>query len=213
MTTSKTPLVLIGAGGHAYSLLDALTGHELRGLLSEDEAQWGKRVLGIEVLGGDDVLDTFNPNEVKLVNAVGSAGKTTARREVFERCKERGFAFAAVTHPSAVCSPHAFIGEGVQLLANSYVGPQARLGNNVLVNTGAVLEHGCHIAAHVHIAPNATLLGGVHIGAGSHIGAGATVLQGVAIGERCVIGAGAVVLHSVETGQTVVGVPAAPIQQ
>ena len=211
--TTLTPLILIGAGGHACSLLDTLIGHELRGLLSEDKAQWGERVLGVKVLGGDEVLATLNPADVKLVNAVGSAGKTTARRDVFERCKERGFTFAAVTHPSAVLSPNATLGEGVQLLANSYVGPQAQLGNNVLVNTGAVLEHDCHVCAHVHIAPNATLLGGVRVGVGSHIGAGATVLQNVAIGERCVIGAGAVVLHSVETGQTVVGVPAAPIQQ
>ena len=200
-------LILIGAGGHARSLLDALSPEtKVRGLLSQDEGQWKTKVLGTDVLGGDEVLYTLNMSEIKLVNAVGSVGKTTLRREVFE--KYEGFGFASVFHSSAVYSRHASLGTGVQLLANTYVGPEAVLAENVLVNTGAVVEHNCQLAAHVHVAPNATLLGNVQVGTGSHIGAGATVLQGVCIGEHCVIGAGAVVLNSVKAGQSVVGVPA-----
>lgn len=43
--------------------------------------------------------------------------------------------------------------------------------------------------------------------------ANATILPGVAIGNRARIGAGAVVTHDVEEGQTVVGIPAKPIER
>lgn len=209
----QRPLILIGAGGHACSLLEALLDQQdqraVRGLLSQDETQWGSKVLGVDVLGGDDVLDGLKPSETELVNAVGGVG-TTLRRDVFERYEALSFSFASVFHSSAIHSRYARLGAGVQLLANSYVGPETVLAENVLVNTGALVEHNCQLAAHVHIAPNATLLGDVQVGANTHVGAGATVLQGVSIGEHCVVGAGAVVLNSVKAGQTVVGVPATP---
>ncbi|MGI9351171.1 MAG: acyltransferase [Rhizobiaceae bacterium] len=51
----------------------------------------------------------------------------------------------------------------------------------------------------------------VIIGNDVHVGANASILPGVTIGNNAVIGAGAVVAKDVATGETVVGVPAKPI--
>ena len=203
------PLLFIGAGAHARSLLDALDASaNIKGLLSQDGAQWGSRILGATVLGGDDELYLMKPTQVSLVNAVGSVSSTAARRAVFERWRAAQFRFHGLIHKTAYVSETALLGEGTQVLAQAYVGPGAALGDNVLVNTRALLEHGVQVGPHAHVAPGAVLLGEVRIGAGTHVGAGATVLQGVHVGERCVIGAGAVVLHSLLDGQRVAGVPA-----
>jgi len=82
------------------------------------------------------------------------------------------------------------------------------LGVNVIINSGAVVEHDCVVGDHVHVATGAHLAGAVRIGAGAHIGIGATVKQGIAIGANAVVGAGAVVVKDVLPDTLVVGVPA-----
>ena len=84
----------------------------------------------------------------------------------------------------------------------------AVLGDNVLVNTGAIVEHNSEIGSHAHIAVGATLASSVRVGEGVHIGAGATVLEGRSIGARAVVGAGAVVTRDVDPATVVAGVPA-----
>jgi acetyltransferase-like isoleucine patch superfamily enzyme len=85
------------------------------------------------------------------------------------------------------------------------------LGANVIINTGARVDHDCAIDAHAHIAPGVTLCGNVHIGYGAHIGSAATIIQGVKVGPRAIVGAGAVVIGDVPEGVTVVGIPAIPL--
>ena len=86
--------------------------------------------------------------------------------------------------------------------------PGSHLGANVIINTGARVDHDCLIDAHAHIAPGVTLSGNVHIGKGAHIGTGASIIQGKKVGAGSIVGAGAVVIDDVPAGVTVVGVPA-----
>ena len=52
---SGVPVILVGAGGHARVLLDALvlSGTTVLGLVDSDPGLAGRKVLGFEVLGGD----------------------------------------------------------------------------------------------------------------------------------------------------------------
>jgi len=84
----------------------------------------------------------------------------------------------------------------------------AKIDDNTIVNTGAIVEHHNVIGAHCHISIGAVLAGNVTVGNLTHIGANATVLQGVTIGSNCIIGAGAVVLNDVPDDHFAVGVPA-----
>jgi acetyltransferase-like isoleucine patch superfamily enzyme len=89
----------------------------------------------------------------------------------------------------------------------------AALGVNVIINTGAIVEHDCVVGDHVHIATGSRLCSTVHIGTGAHIGAGAIVRQLITIGEEAIVGAGAVVVKDVEPWTVVVGVPARVLKQ
>ena len=60
--------------------------------------------------------------------------------------------------------------------------PARGWARNVIVNTGAIVEHDCYVGDHVHIASGAVLAGGVVVGEGAHVGASASVRQGVRIG-------------------------------
>ncbi len=207
---TNAPVILVGAGGHALVLLDALllTSTVVLGLVDRDPKLAGRMVLGISVLGGDEALRAYAPETVRLVNAIGSAGTMERRRSLYEKYCGAGYAFASVLHPAAIISRHAVAAPGAQLMAGAVVQAGASVGENTIVNTGATVDHDCRIGAHVHLAPGVTLSGSVQIGDATHVGAGATVIQGVRIGARCTVAAGAVVLSDVADGTTVAGVPA-----
>jgi hypothetical protein len=74
----------------------------------------------------------------------------------------------------------------VQVFPLAYVGANAVLGDGVLVNTAAVVEHDASLAAGAVVLPNATVSGRVRIGRDAMIGAGATVLPDVSVGPEAV---------------------------
>lgn len=208
---SACPVILIGAGGHAAVVLDALalTGRPVLGLVDDDPALTGQQRHGHAVLGVGDAIFEHDPQDIELVNAVGSVGRPDARAAIYERFFARDYRFAQVVHPAAVVAEHAALCEGVHIMAGAVIQSGAAIHANALVNTRAVVDHDTAIGAHTHVAPGATVCGGVAIGAACHIGAGATVIQGVRISNGAVVAAGAVVVRDVEAGATVRGVPAA----
>lgn len=209
------PVIILGAGGHAKVLIDALLASSavIAGIVDSDLTLTGNTVLGVPVLGGDDVVGAFLPAEIRLVNGLGSVGLPVKRRQLFERFKDRGYTFATVLHPSAVVASDVLLGEGAQVMAGAVIQPGCRIGINSIVNTRASVDHDGMIGDHVHIAPGVTLSGGVKIGAGSHLGTGTVVIQGIAIGEMSLVGAGSLVLKDVAPGVTVFGVPAKMVKR
>jgi len=211
----KVPIVVLGAGGHAKVLIEALraSSAELLGIVDPDLALMGRKVMGVPVLGGDDKVMQYRPDDVQLVDGVGSVTLPQRRTDLFEKFKKRGFSFATVVHPSAVVASDVELGEGAQIMAGAIIQPGTRIGRNSIINTGASVDHDCQIGDHVHVAPGVTLSGAVTVGAGTHIGTGATVVQGVRIGSGGVVGAGALVLNDVPDKVTVMGVPAKAVKQ
>jgi len=204
------PVIILGAGGHGKVVADALLleGRQILGFVDPDPAVHGLVHLGLKVLGADEVLSEYPTSDIELVNGIGSGRDTSARASLFERLVRRGYAFTGVFHPRATWSQFASFGAGVQLMAGCVVQVGAQIGDNVIINTAASVDHDCRIGPHVHIAPGAVLSGSVSVGAGTHVGTGARVIQGVHIGSGCTIGAGAVVIRDVPDNEIAFGVPA-----
>ncbi len=207
-------VIVIGAGGHARVLLDALArcGIAVAGLTDADAAKHGKLLAGIRVLGPDSILEQHPPGATMLVNAMGSTETMNLRQTVYERLKAAGYRFLSVIHPSAVVAPDAVLDEGVQVMAGAIVQPGAKIGANSIVNTGAQVDHDCLIGAHVHLSPGVTLSGAVIVGDATHVGTAATVVQGLRLGRGCLVAAGAVVTENVVDGARVAGVPARSVK-
>lgn len=205
------PVIIIGGGGHARVLADALlaSGRIVLGFTALERQP--DLAPGIPWLGDDTALDGQDPTRVELVNGIGSTYTTLARQGIFERLTQQGFRAAHVTHPTAITSSlDVRIGQGCQRLAGSTLGPNVQLGDNVLINSRAVVEHDCQVGDHSHVATGAILCGGCVIGTGAHVGAGATVIQGMHVGNGAIVAAGSVVTKNVEPLTLVAGVPARP---
>jgi UDP-perosamine 4-acetyltransferase len=201
-------LLMVGGGGHARVLQELLTeaGHDLAGYVAPSDADL--LLEGALQRYTDEQVLALNPEEFLLINGIGSSGDLSLRASVFEKFKAAGFNFLQLVAPTAHVSDSAAVTEGVQVMHMAVVHTDAKIDDNTIVNTGAIVEHHNVIGAHCHIAIGAVLAGNVTVGDRTHIGANATVLQGVTIGSNCIIGAGAVVLNDVSDGHVAVGVPA-----
>jgi sugar O-acyltransferase (sialic acid O-acetyltransferase NeuD family) len=210
------PVVIIGAGGHATVVADALleAGTNVLGFTDPDARTHGMLRLGLPILGNDDVLIQYGTDGVRLANGLGfvsGSGRASLRARVQQRLEAAGWTFIGVVHPRAIISRHATLGAGSQVLAGAIVQAGAHVGAGTIVNTAAIVEHDTRVGDWCHLAPRATLCGQTRVGAGSLVGAGAVLRQSVTIGEDTLVGAGAVVLRDSPGHETLCGVPARPL--
>lgn len=206
----EKPIIILGSGGHAKVLIDALVlnSAQVLGLTDVDQGKHGTEVKGITILGNDDIVLEYDKDAIFLVNGLGSVEDTSARAGLYRRFKSLGYSFASVIHPAAIIAADVQLAEGVQIMAGAVIQTGSRVGANALINTRASVDHECSVGEDVHIAPGVTLSGAVHIGMATHIGTGATVINNVNIGSKVVVGAGSLVLQDIPDGQKVFGVPA-----
>lgn len=205
--TATHDVILLGAGGHAKVLLDALMLADIvvTGIVDPVLAGTSTIWRGIPVVGNDDDLLKLKPDQVILVNGAGSLPSNSLRQQLFSRFTEAGFRFMNVVHPSAMIGAGVELAEGVQVMAGAILQADTTIGKNSIINTGAIIDHDCAIGSDVHIAPGVVISGGVRIGNGAHIGTGASIIQGVTIGECAVVGAGTVVVKNVQENHKIVG--------
>lgn len=214
--TQQSAYIILGAGGHAVVLADALLAKDVRvlGFADSDLTRHGAKLCGLPVLGGDDVLASFDPQSILLVNGLGSLDNRapSARSRLQQTLTAHGWNFASVIHPDACISRFARVGAGVQVMAGCVVQANACIGDGAIINTRAVIEHDTTVGAWSHVAPGAIVCGHVQLGEFCHIGAGAVIRQGVQLGARCLVGAGAAVVQDRTNNVVLVGVPARPLK-
>jgi sugar O-acyltransferase (sialic acid O-acetyltransferase NeuD family) len=209
----RLPIVGLGAGTHAKSVLEAIRSaglYEVVVLVDDDPAKSGGELLGARIAPAAE-LAQLRAQVIDAFVGVGGIGDSGPRRAAFDRLLAEGFELPPIAHASAVISPWAKLGRGVQTLAGAIVNAGAELGDNVIVNTGAIVEHDCEVGAHAHLAPGVRLAGLTTVGEGAHIGIGAVVIESVNVGPEALVGAGAVVISDVPAGARVAGVPARPL--
>ncbi len=199
ISSNLPPVIVVGGGGHAavvIAVLQKMSAQILGVTVAEDFGR--KDVLGVPIIGDDDELNKFHPEEVIIANGIGmTTPGHSARLEVAKKVRERGFKCARIIDPTAIISSNIEIGEGVQILVGAIVQPRTKIGRDCIVNTGAQIDHDCEVGEGAHLGPGSVLAGNVKIGKETFIGAGTIITPGVIVGDGQFIRAGSVVTADV----------------
>jgi UDP-perosamine 4-acetyltransferase len=203
-------LLIVGAGGHARSVVDiALQNgeYELVGCINPHPGD----VLGVPVIGNDgDFAGLWSKGIHHIFIAVGHSYR---RHLLFNKALSLGFEPVNMVSRHAVISPWATLGKGVCVMAGAVVNVNARIGDNCIINTCCSIDHDCEIGESSHIAPGVTLSGAVKVGRIVHVGTGASVIDGISIGDSTYIGSGSVVVRDLPSNVMAYGVPARVIRK
>jgi UDP-perosamine 4-acetyltransferase len=202
---SSRSILLLGAGGHAKVVVEALRcmGRTILGVVTPDLPK-DTEVFGVPVLGDNESVYGFSPLHVELVNGIGALPGFAVRWDLCHLFRKQGYWFAPVIHPSAVVAPDAVFAEGVQIMAGVVIQPGVEIGSDSIINTRSSVDHDCRIGRNCHLAPGVIFSGGVTTGAGCHIGVGSCVVQGISIGDNVVIAAGSVVYKNISSGRVLI---------
>ena len=186
------PLLLIGCGGHARSLIDVVESSgrwHVLGLVGLPE-QVGEKVLGYPVLGCDQDLPSLRQQCTHALLAVGQIGLPSHRQRLATELESLAFAMPVVISGRAHVSHHAQLGSGISVGHGVIVNAGVSVGDYCILNTNALIEHDAVIGSYCHVSTGALVNGGARIGHSSFIGSGAVVREGLNLPSQTVISAG-----------------------
>jgi sugar O-acyltransferase (sialic acid O-acetyltransferase NeuD family) len=190
-------LILIGAGGHARSCIDVIEQqgqYQIAGLIGMPDEVLAKH-LGYVIIGTDSNLPELAKNYRYALITIGQIQTAEHRIRLYQQAIQFGFQLPIIIAPTAHVSRHAILGAGTIVMHGAIVNAGAKVGNNCIINTLALLEHDVTVEDYCHISTGAILNGDVNIGAGSFIGSGSIIKEGIAIGKSCLVGMGLTVHH------------------
>jgi sugar O-acyltransferase (sialic acid O-acetyltransferase NeuD family) len=206
------PVWILGAGGHARVLVDAIQAerrYKVVGALDDDEAKHGTTIAGVPVRAAIS-REAINLFQARL--AIIAIGDNQVRAAVNGRLHGL-LAWIKVIHPRAHIASDVMIGDGTVLLAGAVVQTGAQIGRHVIINTCSSVDHGSRIGDYSHVAPGAHLGGTVIVHEGAVIGIGATVINGRTVGRWGTLGAGAVAVTDIPDNAMAFGVPARCVRE
>lgn len=189
-------IIIIGSGGHAGVVIDAVQ------KLGEFKIV---RLLDVKPYCGS-MKHGYQVDEYEEKWSHFFAFIAIGDNKVREELSKRELNYISVIHPTAEASKQNC--HGSYFGANSIVGPNSKVGNFSIINTGVILEHDSVVGDYSHLAPGVVTGGRVKIGSRTFIGLNSTVKDGVTIGSNCIIGQGSNVICDVPDNTVWFGNPA-----
>ena len=128
-------VVGLGAGGHAKVVIETLRlvgSYEIIGLLDPKPELWNTQVLGVPVLGNDNLMGQLISDGVRhAFIGLGTTDSAVPRIRLYQSACYSGFQIVTALHPKSVISPSASLGQGVTVMAAAVINAAARLANAI----------------------------------------------------------------------------------
>lgn len=205
---AKTPMLLIGGGGHCRACIDVVEStrlYEIVGIVEAKRAVPDPK-MPYPVIGDDGDLPDLIQQTPHCLITVGQLKSAAVRYRLFHELKNLGAVFPTIISPLAYVSKTAQLCEGTIVMHQALVNAYAQIGENGIVNSQALVEHDAVVGAHTHLSTGCRVNGGVTLGNECFVGSGAVIKQGVTIADKVVIGANSTVLSDITEADVFSGV-------
>jgi len=188
-------IILVGAGGHAYSSIDVIEEEDkfkIIGLIDKNFPS-NKTIAKYKIIGNDDDLNNLRKKYKYALVTVGQIKNPISRVKIYDKLKTQNYILPVIKSPKSYVSKYSKIGEGTIVMHRAIINIDSLIGSNCIINTSSLIEHNSVIGSHCHISTKAIINGDVTIGDKTFIGSGSVIFQGVKIGTNCVISAGSII--------------------
>lgn len=156
------------------------------------------------------VREFFSQKDNKFTLGIGN---THVRYKLYLKFISLGGFFCSTISPFAHIGHFGNeIGEGCNIMTNTVITNDIKIGKGGLINLSCTVGHGSIIEDFVELCPGVNISGNCTIQKFTFIGTNATVLPGIKIGENVTIGANSVVTKNIPNNCLAVGIPAKVIK-
>ncbi len=199
-------IIIMGAGGMAANTIDLIkneqTEFEIVGILDPVAK---KNIMGIPILGSDDLLSTLKKKIEYIFPAVGfgDAVDNSLRMSLFNKIISYGFKVPNLISSRAFIRSNVDMGIGNIIQAGSIIDTNTKLKDNINIGFNVVVGHNCKISSHVTITGSVNINGGVKIGEASFIGMSCSVYKD--IGKWCKTSPSTAVLEELSDNRVLFG--------
>lgn len=144
-------IVIIGAGGHAKVVCDAILAngeYKIAGFV-DAEIPVGTVIFdGHKVIASQKDIPELNKFADHFIIAIGN---NQIREKLFIETVQY-LKPAIVVHPSCVIAKNITLSDGTVCLANSVINADCTIGKNVIINSCVVVDHDSIIGNNVHLS-------------------------------------------------------------
>ena len=203
-----TKIAIIGSGGHTISSINLLLNY----FNSDDICIYDNSFVEDkqEVINSIPLIGSIDDIELDQ-DVFLSIGDNNLRKKYFLKFKNQ-IIRNTIFHSDSLQEKDITYGVANQIFAYSYINSQVIIGDNNIINTGAIIEHEAVVGNHNHISVGVKICGRSTIGNMCLIGAGAVILDKLSICDNVIIGAGSVVIRDINDAGTYAGNPAKRIK-
>jgi sugar O-acyltransferase (sialic acid O-acetyltransferase NeuD family) len=172
-------IIIVGAGGLGREVLAILKNcnalqatYNILGFVDDGKSE-GETINNTKVLGGVEYLNSLT-HKTGVIIAISLP---KIRKAIYNKISNSNIYYPTLLHPSVILSDEEFlrVGKGCIFCINTVLTTNISLGDFVLLNAGAIINHDAEIESFSTIMPGVNISTGAKVSEGCYIGTGSKI--------------------------------------